>query len=92
MYSNPRDADAALGQCSFFSCKERALRERNAFRVSEGLMNPISAHARSHPLALALREQLSGTVDELKRKTKQMLYFCHSEPVRTPVRDLFVWL
>ena len=42
-----RDADAALGQCSFFSWKERALRERTAFRVSEGFFCPISAHGRS---------------------------------------------
>jgi hypothetical protein len=31
--SSQRDADAALGQCSFFSWKERALRERTAFPV-----------------------------------------------------------
>ena len=31
--STQEDADAALGQCSFFSWKERALRERTAFQV-----------------------------------------------------------
>ncbi len=43
IFFTQRDADAALGQCSFFSWKERALRERTAFRVSEGFLCTASA-------------------------------------------------
>ena len=42
---------------------------------SEGFLGSVSAHYRSHPLALALRGLLSDTLDEAKRKSKQMLYF-----------------
>ena len=57
------------------SCSLALRRERSACRVSEGLMNPKSAHNRSHPLALALRGLLSGTLDEPKRKTELPVYF-----------------
>ncbi len=56
---------------------------------SEGFFGSVSAHARSRPLALALRGLLSDTVDEAQRLTKVACSFpCHSEPVRTPVRNL----
>ena len=56
---------------------------------SEGFLGSVSAHYRSHPLALALRGLLSGTPDEAKRLTEAACsFYCHSSPVRTPVRNL----
>ena len=58
---------------------------------SEGFFGSVSAHTRSRPLALALRGHLSDTLDEAKRLTEAACAFnCHSEPVRTPVRNLIV--
>ena len=82
-----------LRWAQYLSCawQERYWRERTAFRMSEGFLCPISAHARSHPLALALRGLLSDTLYEAKRKTEAACSInCHSEPVRTPVRNLNV--
>ena len=56
---------------------------------SEGFLSIISAHYRSRPLALALRRLLSDTLDEAKRLIEAACsFYCHSEPVRTPVRNL----
>ena len=65
--------------------------EKEPLKNSEGFLSTISARARSHPLALALRGLLSDTVDEAQRLTEAACSFiCHSEPVRTPVRNLNV--
>ena len=65
--------------------------EKEPLSMSEGFLVSVSAHYRSHPLALALRGLLSGTLNEAKRLTEAACSFnCHSEPVRTPVRNLIV--
>ena len=73
----------------FFRKRTRTLRWANALSVlgkkehgekeplmkSEGFLSIISAHYRSHPLALALRGHSLVTLDEAKRKSKQTLLF-----------------
>jgi hypothetical protein len=51
----------------FLFLERKSIERKNRFCVSEGFFGTVSAHYRSHPLALALRGQSSDTLDEAKR-------------------------
>ena len=87
----PIGCGRCAGPSIFLVLGKKDTGEKEPLMKSEGFFGIISAHYRSHPLALALRGLLSGTPDEAKRLTKAACSFiCHSEPVRTPVRNLIV--
>ena len=71
----PRGRGRCAGPSIFLVLGKKDTGEKEPLMKSEGFLCIISAHARSHPLALALRGLSSDTLDEAKRKSKHILYF-----------------
>ena len=77
MYSSPKGRGRCAGPSIFLVLGKKDTGEKEPLSKSKGFLGTISAHYRSRPLALALREKSSDTLDEAKRKTEH--------PVNYPV-------
>ena len=71
----PRGRGRCAGPSIFLVLGKKDTEEKEPLSKSEGFLGTVSAHYRSRPLALALCGRSSDTLDEAKRKPKQLLYF-----------------
>ena len=84
------DADAALGPVSFLCLARKILERKNRFPCQKGFLAP-SPRVVVHSVHFSAPWAVVGDRGRSQAKIEACaLFLCHSEPVRTPVRNLIV--